>query len=131
MLLIKTHLKEVEGKGIGLFSTDFVAKGNTCWSSNEDLDRIIFPSKLKFIGPIQLEFLATYGCVLEDGSIHICLDNARFINHSEDGNVKDGLDEFNNFIFKAIRDIEPGEEITTDYADICESCKDGVNFDPK
>ena len=45
----------------------------------------------------------------------LCCDNARFINHSNAPNVGPDLTDDTYGIDTALRDIEPGEEITVDY----------------
>ena len=129
MLKIKTVLKESPGKGIGLFAAEFIAAGTVCWQHDEAFDRVISKWAMQNLKPEIKAFVETYGCLLADGSRHICLDNARFINHADIGNVMDG-ENASGFYFRAMRDIQPGEEILTNYNEICADCKQGLGFKP-
>jgi len=73
--------------GLGLFAKKLIPKGLLTYSYYErDLDSLIF-----------------------------CLDNSRFVNHSFNANSGASKDE-NGFCAAALRDIQPGEEITEDYS---------------
>jgi len=68
--------------------------------------------------PLGRELLNHYGYLSEffPGGYVLNCDNARFINHSDDPNT-DNTTEFSY----ALRDIQPGEEITCDYRDVCKT----------
>jgi len=56
----------------------------------------------------------------------MCVDNARFINHSDTPNTgNDGYD------CPVLRDIQKDEELTCDYREICETCVNGLGFENK
>lgn len=130
MLEIKTAVKESPGRGLGLFAGQLIRAKTVCWRHDAAFDRVISKWELDRSTPEQKEFAETYGCLLADGSRHICMDNARFINHSETGaNVRDG-ENAAGFYFFAMRDIQPGEEILTNYNEICADCEKGLGFKP-
>jgi SET domain-containing protein len=112
MLTVKTKLKEVPGKGIGLIADQKIKKGQTVWTYNPIIDIKI---KRKDIPKEAKEFFKTYA--VDHGGNHIFLntDNARFINHSKRPNTKSLGDSKDNI---ALRDIKKGEEITIDYDEI-------------
>lgn len=116
MLTIKTSLKEFKNKGIGLVSEEFVKKGQIMWEYNQKIDLFFnkedIPKEMK-------NFFETYAVDCGDGRIFLSIDNARFMNHSKNPNIKSlgkGSEITKDCI--AIRDINPGEEITIDYEDI-------------
>ncbi len=112
MLIIKTKLKEVAEKGIGLIADQEIKKGQSVWVFNPIIDIKIYKKDI----PNQAkEFFNTYGVDNGEDYIYLNTDNARFINHSENPNTK-SLGPFKNNI--AIRDIHIGEEITINYNEI-------------
>ncbi len=119
MLTIKTSLKEFKGKGIGLIANEFVKKGGVVWVYNSMID-ILFDKKS--IPKEALDFYNTYAVEYGKDKLALNTDNARFINHSENPNIK-SLGSFKENV--AVRDIHPGEEITIDYKKID---KGQINF---
>ena len=112
MLVIKTKLKEIPGKGIGLVADQEVKKGMVVWEFDLIVDIKIYKKDI----PHQAEnFFKTYAVDNGDDFVYLNVDNARFINHSDEPNIK-SLGKMKDNI--AIRDIEPGEEITIDYREI-------------
>ena len=64
--------------------------------------------------------------IKDDGTMYMCVDNARFINHSDTPNTKNVGDDC-----AVTRDIQEGEELTCDYRTICLTCVDGLIFENK
>lgn len=112
MLVIKTSLKEFKGKGIGLVAEQNIKKGEAVWVYNPVIDITV---KEKDIPNEAKEFFRNYGVNRWNGTFFLCTDNARFINHSKNPNLKSNGEEEDNV---AIRDIKKGEEITIDYEEI-------------
>lgn len=116
MLLIKTYLKEVSGKGIGLFASEKIPK-NKIWHKDEtEFDKVYTRLFVEANGLKDFfDIYATYNSVEE--TYYLCSDNARFVNHSYKPNTK--YDKVaGNCI--ALVDIEIDEEITCDYREICD-----------
>ena len=109
MLVVKTKLKQIKGKGIGLIADQKIKKGQTVWVYDPIID-IKIPKK--DIPTKAMEFFETYGVDTGKKYLFLNTDNARFINHSKNPNTKN-LGHFKDNI--AIRDIKPNEEITIDY----------------
>lgn len=110
MLLIKTKLKEVEGKGIGLIADQDIKEGERVYTRNPIMDIWI---KKEDIPKEAEEFFKTYAVDKGEDSVLINIDNYRFLNHSKNPNIKwDGKNSV------ALRDISQGEEITIDYNEI-------------
>ncbi len=61
--------------------------------------------------PLYQQVLDTYTYRNPEGKHILCWDNARFINHSSNSNCVTTAYEFEI----AIRDIQPGEQLTDDY----------------
>ena len=112
MLTVKTKLKEVKGKGIGLIADENIKKGQTVWRYNPvvdiKIDKKDIPKEAK-------AFYDEYAVQYKKGKFALNTDNARFINHSKNPNIK-SLGEFNINI--AMRKIKKGEELTIDYTTI-------------
>jgi len=124
MLLIKTKVgpSSIEGAGLGLFADEFIAKGTLIWEVDPNFDVLVSKKNLEddFINyPESYRiFLKTYGYTKKEYPfIIICTDNARFVNHSKEGNMKGGEGNF-SFMEQsyASRDIYPGEELLEDYS---------------
>jgi SET domain-containing protein len=112
MLLIKTKLKEIQGKGIGLIADQEIKKGKAVWTYNSFIDIKI---KKKDIPQEAKEFFDTYAVDNGGDNLFLNTDNARFINHSKEPNIK-SLGHLKDNI--SICDIHKGEEITIDYNEI-------------
>lgn len=118
-MIIKTSLKESKGKGIGLFSEENIKKGKVIWVFNPIVDIIInkkdIPKKAK-------EFYDIYSVDYGKDKLMINTDNARFINHSKNPNIKSLGKKKENI---AIKNIKKGEEITMNYEELE---KNTINF---
>lgn len=118
MLLVRTYLAASAIHGIGLFAAEPIAGGTTIWEftpgfdldlSEADLDRLSKPCRVRV-----LEY--AYFNAARQRYI-LCSDDARFINHSDTPNTIDrgfgAADAEGTTV--AARDIQSGEEITSDY----------------
>ena len=110
MLLIKTYLKEVENKGIGLFTAIDLPIDYPIHVVEPRFNKVYSKDEIGEFGPIQLDFYNTYMIHLPDGSAVLDLDNTRFINHSYAPNLVYNLETI-----KTCRVIKAGEELTLDY----------------
>lgn len=115
MLLVKTMLQPSPIHGIGLFAAERIAAGTPVWRFVKDFDRVLPPvMRLRFP---QYVFLLHYAqrCPLTQQYV-LCVDDARFMNHSDDPNVLVRAPLWDaKLTHDAIRDIAEGEEITCDY----------------
>jgi hypothetical protein len=129
MLLIETYLKHVDGKGLGLFSREFIPKNTIWWIRDEKFDRVITSNDLIKYDALQRRFIEMYGALEVNGSWYVCLDNARFVNHSDkiqSENTFNNLSLLENCYF--IKDVLPDEEIVCDYRTWCYASKENLGF---
>ncbi|MBU2562356.1 MAG: SET domain-containing protein [Nanoarchaeota archaeon] len=122
MLTIKTSLKEFKNKGIGLISEEFIKKGTVVWKFDPIIDIIVDEEK---IPEEAVDFYDIYAVRIDENKLMLNTDNARFMNHSENPNIK-SHGELEEDI--AVEDINPGEEITINYKEIEEV---PLNFENK
>jgi len=113
MLTIKTHLKQTQAKGIGLFTSVFLPKSTTIWVMDERFQKVFSEREIEEMPTLQQEFLmvyGTWGVIKGNPGRFLELDDSRFINHSESPNIA-----FVEEIGYALRDIAIDEELTCDY----------------
>jgi len=118
MLKVKTYLDCSTTHGIGLFAGEDIAAGAEIWEFNPKIDLTFSPSQwgeiMKSLVPAGRNTLRRYS-YKENGSYCLCLDNAQFMNHSQDCcNV--GNDKAKDVMF-ALVDIRNGEELLCNYRD--------------
>lgn len=116
MLKVKTKLKESVIHGVGLFADEFIPKDTLIFE--EDIFTIKYTSEdIKDLSEEHKNFLETYG-YLREGTWYCSLDNDRFMNHSDNPNTYEKGSETYSSI-----DIQQGDEITTNYNEVCEMYK--------
>jgi len=108
MMLIQTTV-QMSAHGLGLFTAVAIAKGDCVWRWDATTE-IVLPAYDSARNMAFESFLDTYGYHAKDIGLVVNLDNARFMNHSNDPNLEE-VDGANY----ALRDIAPGEELTCDY----------------
>lgn len=117
MLMVKTRLKPSAIAGIGLFADQDIPAGTVTWRFVPGFDQLYSESDLAALPEPARSDIQTYTYKHEaTGKYVFCLDNARFMNHSDSPNTKgvhvsgsiEGYDV-------ATRDIVKGEELTCDY----------------
>ena len=96
--------------GYGLVATRFIPKGTITWAFDQ-LDREFTPNQFDQLAPIYKEILVKYCFRNSKGNSILCWDNARYVNHSFHSNCFTTPYDYEI----AIRDIQPGEELTDDY----------------
>ncbi|MCB9679389.1 MAG: SET domain-containing protein-lysine N-methyltransferase [Alphaproteobacteria bacterium] len=98
--------------GFGVVATRPIPKGTIVWV-RDPLDQRIPRDQARSLGPLFRDALRHYTFwEVERGDLILCWDHARYVNHSCEANCLGGGFEFEI----AVRDIEPGEELTDDYA---------------
>lgn len=116
MLLVKTHLANSPIHGYGLFAAERIARGTEVWRFTPPFDQDLSSSVLDGLTPAQREWMLHYGYIdLRSKRLILCGDDARFINHSDAPNIASDFTLDHYGVDIAVRDIEAGEEITSDY----------------
>jgi hypothetical protein len=96
--------------GYGVVATKFIPVGTITWVLDK-LDREFSPETFQEMEPIYQNILDTYTFRNNKGNLVLCWDNGRYVNHSFNSNCLTTAYDFE----VAIRDIQPGEQLTDDY----------------
>lgn len=120
MLIIKTSLRPSSLHGIGLFAEEKIPKGMIIWEFDPKFDRLFDPREVEEMDERKRKFLYHFAYLEKTiQKFVLCVDDARFINHSVHPNTVDvGTPGEQLRSSVACRDIEIGEEITIDYRSI-------------
>ncbi len=106
-----TELKWISKEvGYGVVANQFIPAGTITWAL-DILDRQFTPEKLHKMPSLYQNILETYCYRNNKGNYVLCWDNGRYVNHSFKSNCLSTAYDFEI----AIRDIQPGEELTDDY----------------
>ncbi len=108
-LLVKTTVGPSKIAGVGIFAAEFIPRDARIWELTPNVD-LVFEDLSVFPRVFQ-DFLATY-CYRNRGRYILCADHTRFFNHADEPSCRD--DPVGEYMY-AVRDIEPGEELTADY----------------
>ena len=112
MLTIKTKIKEslIENAGVGLFTSEFIEKGEVIWVKSIN-DIPIMKSEFEILKKQGLhKWIEKYGTVDIDGDWYCDNDNCRYCNHSLTPNIM-----FLDYSGVALEDIEVGSELVCNY----------------
>ncbi len=116
MLLVDTKLGSSGHRGLGLFAKQRIPKGTKIWTFHPGFDQEFDPAQVESLPEAARRLVYRYCYINEDtGKIVLCADDARFMNHSDDPNATSLVEGDEEGSTVAVRDIEPGEEITVDY----------------
>ncbi len=111
MIYPKTELKYISNEiGYGVVATEFIPAGTITWVLDK-LDREFSLAEFQSMHPIYQDILDTYTYRNNKGNFVLCWDNGRYVNHSFRSNCLTTAYDFEI----AIRDIQPGEQLTDDY----------------
>ncbi|GAB4271901.1 MAG: hypothetical protein Kow0029_10010 [Candidatus Rifleibacteriota bacterium] len=111
MIIPWTELRFINNEiGYGVVATRFIPKGTITWAYDK-LDREFTPMEVENMEDIYKEILSKYCFRNNKGNHVLCWDNGRFVNHSFHSNCLTTPYDYEI----AIRDIQPGEELTDDY----------------
>jgi len=106
-----TELRLVnETIGHGVFATRLIPAGTITWV-RDDFDQSFSEAEVSTLAPHYQRILDKYAFTDARGLLVLCWDHSRFFNHSCDANCLGAGYDFEI----AIRDIQPGEELTDDY----------------
>ncbi len=99
-----------EQVGYGVVATKLIPKGTITWVQDE-LDRVYTPEEVAKLSDLMYEYLETYCFTNAKGEKVLCWDYAKYVNHSFKSSCFSTAYDFEI----AIRDIQPGEQLTDDY----------------
>jgi hypothetical protein len=111
MIHPQTELKFINNEiGYGVVATEYIPAGTITWALDK-LDREFTPYEFQLFEPLYQEILDKYTFRNNSGNLVLCWDNGRFVNHSFHSNCLTTAYDFEI----AVRDIQPGEQLTDDY----------------
>lgn len=114
MLVVPTYIEKSEIDGLGLFAARDIEAGEITWFLDPSIDLVIhkdiFANVLNVVEDNEQKERLKKWSYTRNEDIIFCVDNAKFINHSNTPNTKcEGQYDI------ATRNIVKGEEITADY----------------
>jgi hypothetical protein len=125
MLRVPTYVAPSPIAGVGLFAAKRLPAGCVIWEFTEGVDWRITPEEFHLFPEPYRSRLRHYLYEEDTGTLVLCGDNAKFMNHHPDPNCDDTPDQYT--VTK--RAIRAGEELTCDYrAFDAESRLNGVFF---
>jgi hypothetical protein len=96
--------------GYGIFAVKFIPKGTIVYIKDE-LEIIIKPNDKRLNNPLYKDIIEKYSYTEPNGNLVLSWDIAKFVNHCCNCNIMS-----TGYGFEiAIRDIQPGEEVTDEY----------------
>lgn len=111
MIHPSTELKFINNEiGYGVVAKELIPKGTITWVLDE-LDREFTPEQVMKMSEHHQHILDIYTYRNNKGNFVLCWDNARYVNHSFKSNCLTTAYDFEI----AVRDIQPGEQLTDDY----------------
>jgi SET domain-containing protein len=128
MMMVETEVRPSTIHGLGVFLLEPVAAGALIWQFDPRIDRVYAEAEIASLPPHVQHYLRTYSTWHEQtGLFVLCGDNGRYFNHSETPSTVSDAISFGED--RAIRDLSAGEELTSDYATICDSVRrNGIDF---
>lgn len=123
MFRVPTFLAPSRLHGIGVFAGSDIPAATVIWEFTPEIDWRIPEAEFSRLPEPYRSTLRPYCYVEEDGTLVLCGDNARFMNHSFEPNCDDSAGPYT----LTLRDIAAGEELTCDYRRFdLESARDGL-----
>ena len=115
MLIVRTYVNNSSIHGMGVFAKEFIKKGTKVWEFHPVFDLKVDPEVFaKLPKAAQEEIEIHMYTPEEDGPFYYETTSGKYMNHSRDPNV-----DFSDVGFGyALRDVQPGEELTCDYRQI-------------
>src|SRR5262249_25238227 len=109
-----TELRFIDREvGHGVFATRFIPRGTITWALDE-FDQLLAPAQVAALAPAQRAQVEEYAYVDARGNYVLCWDLGRYVNHGCDPTSRGIGPAFEI----AVRDIQPGEQLTSDYAEL-------------
>lgn len=112
MIHPSTQLRYIDGQfDYGLFAVEFIPRGTVVWAQDH-FDQAFASSQVDSLAKPHQRILEKYAFASREGSLLLCWDARRFLNHSCAPNIL-----MTRYGFEiAVNDIRPGDQITCDYS---------------
>ena len=109
-----TELRFIDREvGHGVFATRFIPRGTITWALDE-FDQVLAPARVAALTPAHRAQVEEYAYVDARGNHVLCWDLGRYVNHACAPTSRGVGPSFE----VAVRDIRPGEQLTSDYAEL-------------
>lgn len=121
MLIVPIEVRQSAIHGLGVFAAAFIAKGTVIWQFDPGVDRHLDAAWLAKQPEHVRRFVHSYAVVsMDQKSYTLTGDQTLFINHSLQGNMgpNPAIQANGEEVVVALRDIQPGEELTINYGEI-------------
>jgi len=129
MLLVPIEVRHSSIHGLGVFAAAFIPKGTVIWQFDPGIDRHLAADWVS-AQPVHVRrFVHAYAVLALDGlSYTLTGDQTLFVNHSAAANMAPNpeIQVNGEEVVVASRDIQAGEELTIDYAEIDGADRDKV-----
>lgn len=104
---------------MGVFAAEFIPKGTKVWEFRDSFDFRVSKESVESLPEPACSTLKHY-CAFWGGGYVISADDARYLNHSDNPNLKTFAEPDCDV---ALRDIQIGEELLEDYREFDESVR--------
>lgn len=122
MMMVDTELKPSPIHGLGVFLLGPVRRGELIWRFDARVDRVYTDEEIATLPPHLQRYLRIYSTWHAATGLHVlCGDNGRYFNHSDSPTTVSNAISFGED--RAARDLEAGEELTSDYTTICDNVR--------
>ena len=128
MMMVDTEIRPSAIHGLGVFLLQPVKQGELIWRFDSRIDRIYAPEEIASLPEHVQRYLKTYSTWHAAVGVYVlCGDNGRYFNHSPAPSTVSNAIAFGED--HAARDLAAGEELTSDYATICDEVRtNGLDF---
>ncbi len=115
MMRVQSFLAASPIHGVGCFTHEPIAKGRLVWEFDRGFDREYSAEEVARLPVAAQEFFTTHAWASPRKTILVCADHGGYFNHQDEANTGMTPDGFRCI---ALRDIQAGEELTTNYTEL-------------
>lgn len=126
MMMVDTEVRPSRIHGLGVFLLQPVRKGELIWRYDSRIDRVYAEEEVASLPEHVQRYLRTYSTWHEGVKLWVlCGDNGRYFNHCDPPSTLSDAIAFG--CDHAARDLDAGEELTSDYRTICDHVRQNGN----